>query len=86
VSYCIRLKRRATKGLAALPANIRRDLAARIEVLREDPFPHSVARLDHDFAGLYKLRVGDYRIIYAVDESRHAVVIVRVGHRHNVYK
>ncbi len=86
MSYRIRLKRRATKGLAALPANIRRDLALRITALAEDPFPPAAAGLHGAFAGLRKLRVGDYRIVYSVEESRESVVIVRIGHRHNVYK
>jgi len=86
LTYSIRFKRRATKSLAALPANIRRDLTARIEDLAADPFPPSTSELHEDLAGLRKLRVGDYRVVYSVDESRHAVVIVRIGHRHNVYK
>jgi mRNA interferase RelE/StbE len=84
--YCIRFKRRATKGLAALPANVRRDLIARIEGLAADPLSPSTSELHGDLAGLRKLRVGDYRIVYAVDEARRAVVIVRLGHRHNVYR
>ena len=86
MTYSVRLKKRAVKGLASLPANIRRDLGARIEALGTDPLPHSAQPLRGELAGLHKLRVGDYRIVYQIDESRRAVVVVRVGHRHNVYK
>jgi len=86
VTYSVRLKKRAVKGLSSLPASIRRDLAARMEALGADPLPHSAEPLRGEFAGLHRLRVGDYRIVYQIDDTRQAVVVVRVGHRHNVYK
>ena len=86
MTYSVRVKKRAVKGLSSLPANVRRDLAARIEALGADPLPHSAEPLRGEFAGLHRLRVGDDRIVYQIDETRRAVVVLRVGHRHNVYK
>jgi mRNA interferase RelE/StbE len=57
----------------------------RIKPLREDPYPPNSWPLSGAWAGLRKIRVGDYRIIYGVDDKARLVRVVRVGHRHNVY-
>ena len=65
-----------------------RDLArvfARIEALAGDPRPHGSERM----AGAdreYRLRAGDYRVIYSVDDAMRLVTIQKVGHRGDVYR
>ena len=70
-------------------ANLSRDLVARvlqrIAVLQEHPFPRQALKLEGS-EGLYRLRVGDYRIIYGVDSPRKQVVIHHVRHRREVYR
>ena len=70
-------------------ANLSRDLVARvlqrIEALREHPFPRPALKLAGS-EGLYRLRVGDYRIIYGVDSPGKQVVIHHVRHRREVYR
>jgi mRNA interferase RelE/StbE len=86
VRYRVKLQSRAVKGLAALPANIRRDIGSRIDALAEEPLPPRAEPLRGDLEGFHKLRSGDYRVVYHVDQQAQLVTILRVGHRHNVYK
>ena len=86
MKYHVEITRRAMEGLAALPAGIRSDLSDRIAELAADPLPYGAEPLRDEFAGCRKLRVGDYRIVYAVERESRSVVVLRVGHRHNVYK
>jgi len=86
MSHRVEVTRRALKGLAALPAGIRSDLSGHIAALGADPRPQGSEPLRREFAGCRKLRVGDYRVVYAIERDGHTVVVLRVGHRHNVYK
>ena len=84
MSYTLRFERAAQK---ALQKKIHPRDAARIrealEALADDPYPHQSLKL-RDREG-YRLRVGDYRVIYDVDESEKVVTILQVGHRQGVY-
>jgi mRNA interferase RelE/StbE len=86
MSYRVEITRRAMKGLAALPANIRGNLSDRIAGLSADAVPQGTQPLHAPLAGCFKLRVGDYRVVYKIEEGHRAIVVLRVGHRHNVYK
>ena len=70
-------------------ANLSRELVARVlkrvEALKEQPFPKQALKLEGS-EGLYRLRVGDYRIIYAVEIRPKRVVIHHVRHRREVYR
>ena len=73
------------RDLRGLPkAHVRRILA-RTERLRDDAHPPGSAKLEgHE--NRYRLRQGDYRILYSVDDVRVIVTIVKVGHRRDVYR
>jgi mRNA interferase RelE/StbE len=83
-SYSLLLKPSALKELEAFPLKDRRRIVTRIEGLAADPRPHSCEKL----SGLeqYRVRQGDYRVIYSVDDEARTVVIVKVGHRRDVYR
>lgn len=73
------------KDLRGLPkADVRRILA-RTEKLREDPHPAGAAKLEGT-ENRYRLRQGDYRILYCVDNDRIVVTVVKIGHRRDVYR
>ena len=57
----------------------------RIEGLRTDPFPRQAVKLS-DTERLYRIRVGDYRIVYEVDTQAKQIVIHYVRHRREVYR
>ncbi len=80
--YEIELKPRALKDLKALPKSDQRRIIARIEALRND-LAGDVKKLT-DFTPEYRLRVGDYRILFEVEGNR--VIIYRIFHRKDAYQ
>ncbi len=83
--YAIELTPRAQKKLRKLDRDIRARLMKAIAALAENPFPPDAKKLTG--AGkLWRIRVGDYRVVYQVDGNRLIIVIVDVGHRREIYR
>jgi len=55
-------------------------------MLRQNPWPPASRKLRHPIIGEYRLRVGDWRIFYDVDQESKTVVILRVMHRREAYR
>ena len=83
MSYSVRIKRSAAKELARIPRSERLRLVEAINGLSKRPLMGSV--LKGNLRGLRRVRVGDYRIVYEVQESALVVLVVRVAHRRAVY-
>jgi mRNA interferase RelE/StbE len=83
-SYRILLKRSVLKDLEPLPAQDRARIVERIGALADDPRPRGCEKLSA--LERYRVRVGDYRIIYAIEDAELVVWVVRVGHRRDVYR
>ena len=83
-SYRVLIRRSAVKELEAVPPKDRRRLAKRIAGLGEDPRPPGVQKLSGEEK--YRLRPGDYRILYEIVERDLIVSVVRIGHRREVYR
>ena len=83
-SYSLLIKPSAIKELAALPAKDRRKIVPRIEGLASEPRPRGCEKL----SGLeqYRVRQGDYRVVYGVDDDARVVIVVKIGHRRDVYR
>jgi mRNA interferase RelE/StbE len=79
------LTRAAERGLAGLPKKDLRRVDARILALADDPRPPSSKKLE-GVGNLYRIRSGDYRIIYQVEDARLVVIVVDVGNRRDVYR
>ena len=80
----IRVKRSVVKELLKLSRNDNRKVMARIQGLSENPRPSGCEKLaGHES---YRVRQGDYRIIYTIDDGRIVVEVIRVGHRRDVYR
>ena len=84
-SYRIEIKASASKELKNLPHQIVSRIVAAIGDLAEDPYPQGVRKLA-GFDQTYRIRVGDYRVIYDVFESKLIVEIIRVRHRKDAYR
>jgi mRNA interferase RelE/StbE len=85
MTYRIVYEREAAKALAALSQRDRRAIYVKLEQLAADPYAMSgVKRLQGSSA--YRLRVGDYRVVYGLDDGQLVVVVVRVAHRREVYR
>ncbi|MGH3382997.1 MAG: type II toxin-antitoxin system RelE family toxin [Nocardioidaceae bacterium] len=81
--YRIELRPAAVRALRKLDPQVRRRVQGAIALLAHDPRPPG-ARALQGRPGL-RVRVGDYRIIYTVDNDVLLVVVVRLGHRRDVY-
>ncbi|MDI6770265.1 MAG: type II toxin-antitoxin system RelE/ParE family toxin [Anaerolineales bacterium] len=84
-SYQIELKFSALKELEKLPRQVLPRAIAAIKRLAENPYPPGVKKLA-GFERTYRVRVGDYRIMYEIYEDRLIIEIIRVKHRRDVYR
>jgi len=84
-SYDIILKPSVEKDLRSLPKSVIARVLMWIERLKDDPLPRQAIKLA-DTEQLYRLRVGDYRIVYEVDSQARQVTICYVRHRREAYR
>lgn len=80
----LQIKRSAATELEAVPLKDRRRLVTRIEGLRTEPRPPGCEKLSGD--DKYRIRQGDYRILYRIQDQALIVTVVRVGDRRDVYR
>ena len=83
-NYRLLIKPSAAKELEALPAKDRKRIAAKPQRLASEPCPPGTEKLSGQEK--YRLRQGDYRVVYSVDDNESAVLIVKIGHRRDVYR
>jgi mRNA interferase RelE/StbE len=84
VIYEVFLKASAERELARLPARMHDRIVERLLQLVDEPRPAGSKKLQGLDA--YRIRVGDYRILYEVDDRRRRVTVYSVGHRREVYR
>lgn len=82
--YAVELLPSAAKALAKLEAAVKRRLVRRIDRLAEEPRRDAVKLRGAD--DVWRARVGDYRILYQVHDDRLLVLVIRIGHRAEVYR
>ncbi|MDP3295617.1 MAG: type II toxin-antitoxin system RelE/ParE family toxin [Nevskia sp.] len=82
--YELRFRPSVAKDLRGVPKNDLQRILAKIETLRDDPRPPGSEKLSGDEK--YRIRQGDYRILYGIDDHTVIVEIVKVGHRRDVYR
>lgn len=82
--YLLQIKQSALKEIERLPKPERQRVIAAIDQLAENP--HVGKLLKGDYSGLRRIRVGDYRVIYEINEGVVLVLILRVAHRKQVYR
>jgi mRNA interferase RelE/StbE len=85
MAYRIQFRPAALKELRKLPKAIQRRIGSKINNLIDDPFPSGVKKLQTS-EPMYRIRVGDYRVVYEVHSSILVVLILTVGHRGDVYQ
>ena len=85
-SYRVTIKTSAAKELEALePRSLRVRIVSRIERLAQTPRPPGSQKLAGE-AERYRIRQGAHRIVYSVDDQQRVVLIVKIGHRRDVYR
>ncbi|PKQ16566.1 MAG: type II toxin-antitoxin system mRNA interferase toxin, RelE/StbE family [Actinobacteria bacterium HGW-Actinobacteria-7] len=83
--YSIEFAHSAYRSFAKLDPLTRQRIAARIDELTVDPRPLNSKRLVNS-EELYRIRIGSYRVIYAVEDAVLVVLVVKIGHRRDVYR
>lgn len=84
-SYRIELKRPVRKALAGIQANHAERIRIAVDALAAQPFPQGYRQLVGSEAR-YRIRVGDYRIIYSVENNILTIFIIKIGHRKDIYR
>ncbi len=85
MAFRVEVLRTAARELDGLAPPIRRRVTRAIRALSDVPRPHGAALLSGR-DGIWRVRVGDYRILYRIHDDLILVVILRVGHRSGVYR
>jgi mRNA interferase RelE/StbE len=84
VSYLVTLKRSAEKELSRLPGEIHDRVIERLIILQDNPRPAGARKLRGREG--YRIRIGDYRVLYVIHDSEQQVEVYSVAHRREVYR
>lgn len=84
-AHAIQFKPLALRQLEKLPRDVQKRLATKIEGLRNDPFPPGCKKMV-SVVDVWRIRAGDYRVVYQVHRGVLLVLVLTVGHRKDVYR
>ena len=84
MTYRVDLGRSAERELRALPLTVKDRVAATLQRLADDPKPHGARKLAYGPG--WRVRVGDYRVLYSIDDEAGLVAVFAIGHRREVYR
>ena len=82
--YRIEIKKSAVKEINSLPCRDLRSILDKIAALSDNPRPHDCKKLSAQEK--YRVRCGDYRILYSIEDAILIVYVVKVGHRKDVHR
>ena len=83
-SYKVSLKKSAEKELRSIPARDIEKIAEKLKSLAHQPRPHGCEKLEGQER--YRLRQGDWRMIYSINDGEKSVMVVKIGNRREVYR
>jgi len=81
----LEITRTAEKKLQSLPLSDQQRVAAAMRKLATDPRPRGCRKLT-GYDDIFRIRVGRYRIIYSVEDSKLIILILKIGHRQDIYQ
>jgi mRNA interferase RelE/StbE len=84
--YQIEFLPSARKELTSFPRGAQERIGKKIDSLSINPRPHGVEKLEGKRGSFYRLRVGDYRILYEIQDEILLILVIKVGHRREVYR
>jgi len=85
MNYSVKLKPRAERDLDKLPDPIARRIWRKLFALEAEPRPSGCKKIEGE-DDAYRIRIGDYRAVYLVDDQAKLVEVVRVAHRREIYR
>ena len=83
MTYSIRVTETAKKQLSKIDKQTARRIDSKLREIASDPFAHVTRLVGLE---LYKMRVGDYRVLMSIQKDKMVVMVVEISHRRNVYK
>ena len=83
--YRVLFKRSADRALRKLPLAVQRRIVAEVDSLAHNPQPPGVLKMS-GAENLWRIRIGDYRVVYEIHDDRLIVLVLRVAHRKDVYR
>lgn len=83
--YRIEFVKQSAKQLKYLPTEEQQKIKIKIDALADIPRPDGVVKLTGE-DNLYRIRIGNYRIIYSIQDNQLLVLVVKIGHRRDVYQ
>jgi len=84
LAYEVLIKASVEKEIRCLPSNVRERVNSAILALREEPRPSGVRKLRREEG--WRILVGDYRVVYSIDDGLREVTVYRVRHRRDAYR
>jgi mRNA interferase RelE/StbE len=85
MAYRVVMTPEARRNMLALPQDVARRVTVCILALAQSPRPPKTKKLKGT-ADLWRVRVGDYRVVYQIEDGRLLIVVIRIGHRREVYR
>ena len=85
MTYNVLLRPAAERERRKLPPEVRPRVNQALLALEDEPRPHGVTKLA-GYANRWRVRVGDYRVIYQVDDQAQEVTVLRIAHRREAYR
>lgn len=85
MSYTISITKQAFKELELLSKKINQRISAAIDKLSQNPYPIGSKKLRGKEEAIWRIRIGDYRVLYSIKNEIKVIEIRRVGHRKEIY-
>jgi mRNA interferase RelE/StbE len=84
LTYALFIEKRAQRSLSRIAAEDRDRIADAIRHLADEPRPRGVKKLSGRTA--WRIRIGDYRVLYEIHDERLLILVVDIGHRRDIYR
>jgi mRNA interferase RelE/StbE len=85
MTYNVLLRPAAARERRKLPPEVRPRVNQALLALEDEPRPHGVTKLA-GYANRWRVRIGDYRVIYQIDDQASEVIVLRIAHRREAYR
>lgn len=87
VKYRVEFNKRYLKDLEKIPVRAQKQIQEKVTELSNDPRPDGCKKLQgSNDVPLYRIRCGDYRVIYTINDSVLLILVIEVGHRREIYR
>jgi mRNA interferase RelE/StbE len=84
-THKVEIENSAARAIQRLQRHDQRRVLTAIAALADEPRPHGCEKLS-GFDTTFRIRIGNYRVVYIVDDAVRAITVTRVGHRREVYR